>query len=148
LLTLAIEHLSSICHLHFLTWYKGWHKNKRISVPRYRVVRADRQDGRRAGEVAVFIKSNLKFQVLARSPDVCPINYMFVEIKYYGHDVLAWLVYNPPRIDGFSLYTTILEDLCNKYESIIFLGDINTNLMVPSERSTRLRQSMNRQILL
>jgi hypothetical protein len=111
-----------------------WHKNKQISVPGYRVVRADRQAGRRGGGVAMFIKSNLKFKVLARSPDVCPINYMFVEIKYYGHDVLACLVYNPCRIDGLLLYTTVLEDPCPKYEDTVFLGDINTNLMVSSER--------------
>jgi hypothetical protein len=63
------------------TWYKGWHKNKRFSVPRFRVVRADRQDGRRGGGVSVFINSNLKFKVLDLLRDVCPINYMFVEIK-------------------------------------------------------------------
>jgi hypothetical protein len=73
------------------TWYKGWHTNKRICIPAYRVVRADRKDGRRGGGVAMFFKSNLKFKVLARSPDKCLINYLFVEIKYYGHHALhAW----------------------------------------------------------
>jgi hypothetical protein len=91
------------------TWYKGWDTNKRICIPGYRFVRADRKDGRRGGGVAMFIKSNLKFKVLARSPDKCLINYLFVEIKYYGHHVLACLVYNRTRIDGLPLYTKILE---------------------------------------
>jgi hypothetical protein len=119
------------------TWYKGWHTNKRICIPRYRVVQADKKGGKNGGGVVMFINSNLKFKVWARSPDVCLINYLFVEIKYYGHNVLACLVYNPSRINGLSLYTTILEDLCPKYENTIFFGDINTNLMMPSERSTR-----------
>jgi hypothetical protein len=124
------------------TWYKGWHANKRICIPGYRVIRADRKDGRRGGGVAMFIKSNLKFKVLARSSDACCINYLFVELKYHGNDVLVGLVYNPPRIDGLSIYFPILEELYTKYEHSIFLGDLNINLLMNTEKSLQLRQKM------
>jgi hypothetical protein len=37
--------------------------SKRISISGYRVVRADRKDGKIGGGVAMFIKSILKFKV-------------------------------------------------------------------------------------
>jgi hypothetical protein len=121
------------------SWYKGWHTNKRICIPGYRVARADRKDGRRGGGVAMFIKSELKFKVLTRSPELSAIDYLFVEIKFHGRAVLVGLVYDPPRVEGLPIYLPILEDLVPRYAHSIFLGDLNTDLLGNTVRAAELK---------
>jgi hypothetical protein len=48
------------------TWCKGWHSNKRVGIPGYKVVRADRKDGRRGGGVALFMQYDLKCKILQK----------------------------------------------------------------------------------
>jgi hypothetical protein len=36
-----------------------------------------------------MLNLTLKFKVLARSSDACCINYLFVELKYHGNDILV-----------------------------------------------------------
>jgi hypothetical protein len=52
------------------------------------------------------------------------------------------LVYNSPRIDGFSVNFPILEELYTKYEHSIFFGDFNTNMLINTKKSLQLRQKM------
>jgi hypothetical protein len=92
--------------------------------------------------VAMFINSDLKFKVLARSSDACCISYLFVELKYHGNDVPGWPGFISPRIDGLSVYFFILDELYTKYEQSIFFGDFNTNMLINTKKSLQLRQKM------
>jgi Reverse transcriptase (RNA-dependent DNA polymerase) len=125
------------------TWYKGWHTNKRIGIPGYQIVRADRKDGRRGGGVAMFIRAGIRYKILAKSPDACIINYLFVEIKYHGHDCLIGLVYNPPRIEGLPIIAQLMQEYYPKYERSLLLGDFNVNLLVSTPRCTEFQQALD-----
>jgi hypothetical protein len=125
------------------TWYKGWHTNKRISIPGFKIIRADRKDGRRGGGVAMYVRSDLKCKILAKSTDACAINYLFVEIKFHGHDCLVGLIYNPPRVDGLPIFAPILEEFYPKYEHGLLLGDLNTDLLQNTTRAIALQQKLD-----
>jgi hypothetical protein len=106
------------------TWFKRCHTNKQIGIPGYKVVRSDRRDGRRSGGVAVYIKDQYKYKILSKSPDSCIIDYIFIELKFHGEDILIGLVYNPTGVPGLPVYQPILEDLFPRY------SHGNTNLLV------------------
>jgi hypothetical protein len=59
---------------------KRWHTNKRIGIPGYKVARSDRRDGRRSRGFAVYIRDDLKYKILCKSPDSCMIDYIFIEL--------------------------------------------------------------------
>jgi Reverse transcriptase (RNA-dependent DNA polymerase) len=124
------------------TWYKQWHTNQRISIPGYKVVRADRRDGRRGGGVAVFIRSDLKYKILAKSPAQCPVDYIFLEVQFQRKAVLVGVVYNPPRIDGGQFYMSTLEDLAPCYVHNLLLGDFNTDLLADDDRARELKNRL------
>jgi hypothetical protein len=112
--------------LHFIyvceTWFKRWHSNKRIGLTGYKVGCADRRDRRRGENVAMYITDKLKYKVLVKSENSYTIDYLFVELKYHGEDVLIGLIYNPPGVAGLQMYQAILEDLYPRYTHCLQLA--------------------------
>jgi hypothetical protein len=102
--------------------------------PGYKVARSDRRNGRRSGGVAVYIKDQYKYKILSKSPGSCIIDYIFIELKFHGEDILIGLVYNPPGVPGLPVYHPILEDLFPRY------SHGNTNLLVNSVHALELNQ--------
>jgi hypothetical protein len=51
-----------------------------------------------------------------------------MEIVFRGQKVFGGTFYDPPKISGYNLYSSILEELLPKYEHNLFLGDFNVNL--------------------
>jgi hypothetical protein len=98
------------------TWFKKWHTNKRIGINGYKVIRADRSDGRRGCGVALYIEDGLKYKVLAKSEKPSVIDYLFIELKFFGENILVGLIYNPPGVFGLPVYRNILEDLYPRYQ--------------------------------
>jgi hypothetical protein len=115
------------------TWFKRWHTNKRFGIPGYKVSRSDRRDGRRSCGVVMYIKDQYKYKILSKSPDSCIIDYIFIELKFHGEDILIELVYNPPGVPGLPVYQPILEDLFPRY------SHGNTNLLVNSVHALELK---------
>jgi Reverse transcriptase (RNA-dependent DNA polymerase) len=124
------------------TWFKRWHTSKRIAIKGYKLLRADRCDGRRGGGVAMYVRSDLKCKVLQKSPDDCAIDYLFAEIKLCGQSVLIGLIYNPPRVPGLPIFGPILEHLYPKYTHSLLLGDLNVDLLIDSARSSALKNML------
>jgi hypothetical protein len=94
---------------------KRWHTNKQIGIPGYKIARSDRRDGRRSGGFPVYIRDDLKYKILCKSPDSCMIDYIFIELKFKGRNVLIGLVYKLRGILGLPVYQPILEDLYPRY---------------------------------
>jgi hypothetical protein len=116
--------------------------NKRIKIHGFKVIRADRR-GRRGGDVAMYVRSNIKYKILAKSPPRCIINYLFVEISFRGKKCLVGVVYNPPRVHGLPIYSPFLEDFYPRYQHCLLLGDFNTNMLQNSRQADDLHQKFN-----
>jgi hypothetical protein len=127
-------HMDVICVSE--SWFKSHHSNKLVSLPGYRLLRADRSDGRRGGGAAIYVRSELKYKVLARSPDDAIVNYIFIELRFQGQNILVSVIYNPPRIPGLPVFWPVLEDLISKYPHNLLLGDFNINMLEDTQETT------------
>jgi Reverse transcriptase (RNA-dependent DNA polymerase) len=116
------------------SWLKKHHSYKRFGLNGYKLFRADRS-GRRGGGSAVYVNSKHRCKILAQSKADASVNFLFLEITFYGQRVLVGSFYDPPKISGYSQYGPILEELLPKYEHNLFLGDFNVNLLVDSREA-------------
>jgi hypothetical protein len=57
------------------------------------------------------------------------VDYIFVDLKVFGTQVLVAVVYCPPRIDGYPHYGPILEELVDKYPRVVIMVDLNVDLL-------------------
>jgi hypothetical protein len=100
-----------------------------MTISGCKLVRLDRADGRRRRSVGLYIKSGVGFKVIAKSTPAQPVDYIFVDLKVFGTQVLVAVVYCPPRIDGYPHYGTILEELVDKYPRVVIMVDLNVDLL-------------------
>jgi hypothetical protein len=151
----AVTHADEMAHLlkdselHFIyvceTWFKRW--KKRIGLTGYKVVCADRRDGRRGKGVVMYIKNKLKYKVLVKSENSYTIDYLFVKLKYHGENVLIGLIYNSPGVAGLQIFQPILGDLYPRYTHCRQLGDLNTNLLAKTARTMILKLQLKSVLL-
>jgi Reverse transcriptase (RNA-dependent DNA polymerase) len=118
------------------TWFKTKHTNRQINLNGFRVVRADRGGGRRGGGVALYLREGMRYKVVARSTPTSVVDYLFVELRL-PYPLLVCVVYNPPNIDGFSIYGTELEPLVSKYSDVLVLGDFNHDVLRTENRISK-----------
>jgi retron-type reverse transcriptase len=123
------------------TWFKARHSNKQVSLSGFRVVRADRGGGRRGGGVALYLKEGLRYKVVARSTPTSVVDYLFVELRI-PFPLLICVIYNPPNINGFSFYGTVLEPLVSKYPDILVLGDFNHDVIKKENRVLKFLEDL------
>jgi exonuclease III len=145
----AIRNIGEIRHLfhgvgmHVIcvseSWFKDWHTEGHVEITGYQVIRADRLDGRRAGGVAVYIKSDINFKTLKRSPETSIIDYVFVEIMFHGVPIMIGSVYIPPGIDGLDTFNSVLREHASKYIHVLLVGDFNINLLANSVAEEEFR---------
>jgi hypothetical protein len=74
-----------------------------VSITGYKLLRADRRDGRRGGGTAMYVRSELRTRDLVKSPDVSSVNYLFMEVSFHGQRVLVGSP-PPPRVIGAPIY--------------------------------------------
>jgi Reverse transcriptase (RNA-dependent DNA polymerase) len=117
------------------TWYKGRMTNTHVALNGFRVIRADRGGGRRGGGVAIYLKNNIRYKVIVRSEPTSPVDYLFIELRM-PFPILVGVVYNPPTINGFDNFGTLLEDLIPKYSDVLLLGDFNHDILKTEKRIT------------
>jgi hypothetical protein len=115
------------------TWFKTRHTNQQINLSGFRVVRSDRGGGRRGGGVALYLKKNLRYKVVAKSSPASTVDYLFVELRL-PYPLLICTIYNPPSVNGFSFYGNELEPLVAKYSDILVLGDFNHDVLKKEHR--------------
>jgi hypothetical protein len=100
-----------------------------VSITGYKLTAADNRNGRRGDGTAMYVRSELRTNVLAKSPDVSSVNYLFVNVSFHGQRVLVGPMYNPPWVVGAPIYWHVLEDPYN-----ILLGDFNIDLLSSSDQ--------------
>jgi hypothetical protein len=54
---------------------------------------------------------------------------------FHRQKVLVSTFYDPPKISGYNLYSSILEELLPKYKHNLLLGGFNVNLLVDSRET-------------
>lgn len=111
------------------TWTKSYITNKSIAINGFNIVRNDRI-GKRGGGVALYINSNLKFNVVASS-NKTDIEYLFVEILLNSEKYIVGVIYRPRGY--LNCLDNVIADLCSKYKNIIIMGDFNYNLLENSK---------------
>ena len=128
------------------TWLKPCLPSTSYSLPGFQLVRNDRI-ARSGGGIAIYIRSHIPFSILNVSPpssssDVA--QHLFIELTLSLTKLLLGVFYSPSlRVDYFSSFEKLLEDLTPLYSHTILMGDFNTCLLKKDIRSTRLRNIVN-----
>jgi hypothetical protein len=96
-----IDELNSIFDgvgFHFMavseTWFTPRHTNKMMSISGYRLVRADRTDGRKGRGVTLYSNNDVSFKVLAKSVAGQPVDFIFIDLKVFHTRVLVGVIYS------------------------------------------------------
>jgi hypothetical protein len=125
------------------SWLKPSLNSNLVSIPGYYLLRNDRL-GKRGGGVAIFLRNDITSKLLASS---CP-NYsarpefLIVELKLKNENVLACVVYRPPKTGYLSELEQQLQLLLPNYSHTLIMGDFNTNLS-PQNSSFEAQQLRN-----
>uniref|UniRef100_A0A2A4K1J1 Endonuclease/exonuclease/phosphatase domain-containing protein n=1 Tax=Heliothis virescens TaxID=7102 RepID=A0A2A4K1J1_HELVI len=121
------------------SWLKPELPSTTYSLPGFILIRNDRM-GKRAGGVAIYLRSDIPHKVLLVSPPLYSGNpeYLFLEVAVKGVKAVLGVVYCPPSIDYFSSLESILESIASEYKHLIVMGDFNTDLMKQNLRSRKL----------
>lgn len=109
------------------TWLKSHHSNAAVNIDGFKFIRNDRVR-KRGGGVGIFIKNNLKFNLILASENLSS-EFLFIEIIFPDSKILFGVVYKAPSIDEVTELTTVVTSLSDKYEDIIIMGDFNKNLL-------------------
>jgi hypothetical protein len=124
------------------TWFKTRHSNRQVNLHGFRVVRADRGGRRRGGGDALYLKEGMRYKVIARSTPSSVVDYLFIELRL-PYPLLVCVIYNPPNINGFSVYGPELESLISKYSDILILGDFNHDILRNNNRVVKFLEDLN-----
>jgi hypothetical protein len=69
------------------------------------------------------------------------IDYLFIELRL-PYPVLVCAIYNPPNINGSSIFGTELDPLVSKYCDVLVLGDFNHDVTRGEGRVTRFLEDL------
>ena len=110
----------------------------------YQLIRNDRKD-RRAGGVAIYLQSHLKYKILAQSTNSARdffAEYIICEVVINSHNKLfVAVVYRPPNTPfykGTSFLQTI-SNLSQDYSNKLILGDFNSNMLTVNPQSSIIK---------
>lgn len=113
-----------------------------FSLPGFNLIRNDRI-GKGCGGVAIYIRTELKYKILATSPQTYSgsLEYIFIEVTINPTvRVLLGVVYAPPTIDYFSTLELLLETHSPQYDHVVIMGDFNT---CPLRQDIRAKKLIN-----
>lgn len=127
------------------TWLNDKTNNATVSLNGYAMVRHDRL-GRLGGGVMLYIKNEIKYRVIAMSPNQIgsvSTEYIAIEIMLQNEKILLIALYNPPEVECTIALDYLLSSYGFAYEHIFMLGDFNTNLLANLPKTERLRNLMS-----
>ncbi|XP_026731853.1 uncharacterized protein LOC113496734 [Trichoplusia ni] len=120
------------------TWLKPHLLSTTYPLPGFVLIRNDRVE-KRGGGVAIYLRSEFPFKILATSPgSSASSEFLFLEVFVKGAKLILGVVYCPPTVDYFSSIEPVLESIGSEYSHVIVMGDFNTDLL--SENSLRSRK--------
>ncbi|XP_047027196.1 uncharacterized protein LOC124635360 [Helicoverpa zea] len=128
-------------NVHAVLVSESWLKPNLLStsypLPGFVFIRNDRL-GRRGGGVAIYLRSDFPYKILATSSSPLPsAEFLFLEVSVKGAKAVVGVVYCPPSVDYFTDLESVLESLGSEYAHYIIMGDFNTNLLAPNSPRTR-----------
>ncbi|RVE49233.1 hypothetical protein evm_006125 [Chilo suppressalis] len=96
--------------------------------------------GKGGGGVAIYLSSRIPAKILysSFSHHGC-MEHLFQEIDIRGNKVILGVVYCPPSIDYFSDLEVLIDSCAIDYNHHIIMGDFNTDLLINSPSSRKLR---------
>lgn len=106
-------------------------------VDGFTLLRNDRQTF--GGGTAIYCSKAFNSKIILKSDPGSLVEFIFVEIRLSCTKVLLGAVYNPPpSYNKISILEDALSSITPYYENIIVCGDLNINLLRPSQERHRL----------
>jgi exonuclease III len=126
------------------TWFNDRMNDLVLSLAGFTLFRHDRTK-KRAGGVALYVRSHLKVKILHKSRGNACCEYLCAEISSKaGSKVAFCVVYNPPRNDQIDPLRNVMRSISHQYEHSFFVGDFNINLLGSySARARRFTSFLN-----
>jgi hypothetical protein len=125
------------------TWLKSSQYNNSVSLNGFRVFRRDRFRGRDrgvvGGGVALYVRDNIKAQMVKKSIDEAIIEYILVSLDLNGVSVLVGSVYCPDsrHFPEMAEFIAELSTISMDFDHLIVLGDFNIDLMQSGQSITK-----------
>ena len=84
------------------TWLKPSLPSNLYPLPGFILIRNDRTS-RRGGGVAIYLRADLPFKIIAQSPTdrLFIMEYLFIEVSFCGTKILLGVAYSPPGVSYF-----------------------------------------------
>nr|CAI5855242.1 unnamed protein product [Callosobruchus analis] len=117
------------------TWLKPSILSKVVEIPGYFLIRQDRIH-KRGGGVGILIRKGIKHRSLMNQlPQLAGdgLEQLWIEVCLKSHKLIIGVLYKPPHISYTSL-SDLDDTLSTLYpiaNEIIFMGDLNINLLKP-----------------
>lgn len=125
------------------SWLSDSVDDELIAIDGYKLIRNDRQYSR-GGGICVYYRNGITCALLSKSElyvgmgHINITEFLFLEIRFKHEKFLLGVVYNPPRNDCSEIMFRKLSDFALHYSKTIIVGDFNTNMLRPNERTIRL----------
>lgn len=120
------------------------HTNKSVEIPDYKIFRCDRKS-RPGGGVALYVRKDLlrisKAKVISKNI-TNNLEHLALELNLNNNKIAICVGYM--RVTGLPLddLNEVVSQLCEDYDNVILIGDLNINFLDPSE-SRELRNVLN-----
>ncbi|XP_039448705.1 uncharacterized protein LOC120427855 [Culex pipiens pallens] len=125
------------------SWLSPKTSDRRLAIPGFSLIRNDRKF-QRGGGIVVYCKHHIgrtevfRTELTAESADKTEC--VAVELRVDGEKILLVVVYNPPRNDCSEFLAAKLSEFGTRYENVLLVGDLNTDLAVPSTLRDRFTE--------
>lgn len=128
------------------SWLKPCLPSTSYSLPGFNLIRNDRT-GSGGGGVAIYLRSHISYSVVDMSPQPPSANageHLLIAVELSFTKILLGVYYSPSlRINYFSSFENLLENLIPTYAHSIIMGDFNTCLLKKDSRATTLESIVN-----
>ena len=111
------------------TWLNSSVIDNEVAIPSYDLYRRDR--GSKGGGVLVYVAKGFRSK---RRPDLekSGLEAIWVELRVNKRTLLLGNVYRPPKADVLNDLETMIENVASQHKDMILMGDLNLNLLNPS----------------
>ena len=104
-------------------------ENGLFNIPNYVGIFQNRKE-KRGGGIAMFMKNNIKFNIM--NQDSQNFECLMMEVEKNDEKILIMGIYRPPNTYNTSLFTSELGDIFSKYRTkrdIVLVGDVNLDIL-------------------
>ena len=128
------------------TWLKPSLPSKLVELPRYTLLRHDRCGRKMGGGVGMYVRNDIRTEVILTSSESSGIEFMFIELHIGQQKCVLGVVYWPPRTGNISDLHEHLAYISATYEHVIIMGDFNVNLGNINCSETKHYKDMHRSL--